>query len=398
VAMQSSAIIILLLAVVIVIPSDAFIRSPIKFHNPLDDYTGGNHGGNYSGGNHGADYSGDYSGGDYSAGDYSGGDIGGDYSGGDYSGGDYSGGDYSNGDYSGGDYNGGGSTAKPKSSTKPPTSSNTAAPAAPGGCKCAKYSAEKVRIVGGTQSGIGEFPWQAALMRGQGQLFCGGTLVNARWVVTANHCVPNGLINKLFKLFTFGLLGGTTVTLGDHDVTKPDGETTYKVVKIINYPTGNTDDIALLKLDREVTFSDKIKPACLPFNYATENFEGKSVWITGWGSTSTVYASSIPAKLRKVFVDIVRNKKCAQVYGDDTIKPGHICLGNPGKSACAGDSGGPAIWVNPATSHAYLVGVTSFGDQMCSSGDYFTPAVYTRVTSYLKWIKKNIEGDGICSA
>jgi len=272
VAMQSSAIIIPLLAVVIVKPSDAFIRSPIKFHNPFDDYSGGNHGGDYSGGNHGADYSGDYSGGDYSAGDYSGGDIGGDYSGGDYSGGniggdysggdysggdysggdiggdytgdysggDYTGGDYSNGDYSGGDYNGG-STAKPKSSTKPPTSSNTAAPAAPGDCKCAKYSAEKVRIVGGTQSGIGEFPWQAALMRGQGQLFCGGTLVNARWVVTANHCVPNGLINKLFKLFTFGLLGGTTVTLGDHDVTKPDGETTYKVVKIINYPTGNTE-------------------------------------------------------------------------------------------------------------------------------------------------------------
>jgi len=147
-----------------------------------------------------------------------------------------------------------------------------------------------------------------------------------------------------------------------------------------------------------VTFSDKIKPACLPFKYATDNFEGKSVWITGWGSMSTVHAITTPAQLRKVFVSIVTNQKCKQTYGDNTIKNTHICLGNPGKSACAGDSGGPAVWVNPATSHAYLVGVTSFGDQDCSSGATFTPGVYTRVTTYLQWIKKTTQGDGICSA
>ena len=49
------------------------------------------------------------------------------------------------------------------------------------------------KIVGGTDAGWGDAPWQVALTRGTGTSifslqFCGGTLINSDWVLTAAHC------------------------------------------------------------------------------------------------------------------------------------------------------------------------------------------------------------------
>ena len=45
----------------------------------------------------------------------------------------------------------------------------------------------RARIVGGTEAPKGAWPWQA-LITSRGFGFCGGTLVNTQWVVTAAHC------------------------------------------------------------------------------------------------------------------------------------------------------------------------------------------------------------------
>merc|ERR1712013_790840 len=44
------------------------------------------------------------------------------------------------------------------------------------------------------------------------------------------------------------------------------------------------DYIAILKLSKDLTFSDKIKPACLPTS-ATKDYSGKASTISGWGGT-----------------------------------------------------------------------------------------------------------------
>lgn len=43
------------------------------------------------------------------------------------------------------------------------------------------------RIVGGTQSAQGAWPWQVALLLNETH-FCGGSLVSPYWVVSATHC------------------------------------------------------------------------------------------------------------------------------------------------------------------------------------------------------------------
>ena len=49
------------------------------------------------------------------------------------------------------------------------------------------------KIVGGTYANAGDAPWQVALTRSTGSdvfsaQFCGGTLINSDWVLTAAHC------------------------------------------------------------------------------------------------------------------------------------------------------------------------------------------------------------------
>jgi len=43
------------------------------------------------------------------------------------------------------------------------------------------------RITNGSPAERGQFPWQVALII-DGSWFCGGSLINSQWVLTAGHC------------------------------------------------------------------------------------------------------------------------------------------------------------------------------------------------------------------
>ena len=54
------------------------------------------------------------------------------------------------------------------------------------------------RIVGGVDASISDYPWQVALTSPSGYGFCGGSIINDSWVLTAAHCVSGESSSSLY--------------------------------------------------------------------------------------------------------------------------------------------------------------------------------------------------------
>ncbi|XP_055846066.1 chymotrypsin BI-like [Episyrphus balteatus] len=138
----------------------------------------------------------------------------------------------------------------------------------------------------------------------------------------------------------------------------------------------------MIRLPDPVTLSDYIKPASLPkYTGNTPTYSGKTGTISGWGRVSDS-SSGISPTLQWADVPIISNSACANYYGSRPSS--QICISTKGshKATCSGDSGGPLVLKGTDT----LVGVTSYGSSYgCEVGH---PSGFSRVTSYLSWIKE----------
>ena len=81
--------------------------------------------------------------------------------------------------------------------------------------------------------------------------------------------------------------------MGDHDLDSKEDDTTaenYKVKKIIRHEAYNRrsfeNDIALLELDRDVTYTPEIHPICLPVTPEAKarNLTNTNPFVGGWGT------------------------------------------------------------------------------------------------------------------
>ncbi|KAK2920510.1 chymotrypsin B-like [Channa argus] len=225
------------------------------------------------------------------------------------------------------------------------------------------------RIVNGEEAVPHSWPWQVSLQQSNGFHFCGGSLINENWVVTAAHC----------NVMTYH-----RVIAGEHDKGFGSNEDTQllKPAKVFTHPKWNpstiNNDIALIKLATPARLSTNVSPVCLA--ETTDNFPAGMTCVTsGWGLTR-YNAPSTPNKLQQAALPLLSNEQCKTHWGSN-ISDVMICAGGAGATSCMGDSGGPLVCEKD---NAWtLVGIVSWGSSRCSTS---TPAVYSRVTELRSWV------------
>ncbi|CAH1396046.1 unnamed protein product [Nezara viridula] len=243
------------------------------------------------------------------------------------------------------------------------------------------------RIVGGKDAANGEFPWIVSITR-RGGHFCGGTVLNNRWVLTAAHCLCSG-----------GLVLGTgdlRILVGGHDLRLPPAK--YVGVRnVLLHPSYSCskylNDIALLELDEELSWSDAVRPACLPTNYQG-SFSDSVAVVAGWGWTSEQTSASAGGRtniLQKVELTVLGNDRCRAWYKSMgkkvKIHDSQMCAGfeQGGKDSCWADSGGP-LMVGEGQ-NTMVIGIVSTGIG-CARPKL--PGLYTRISDYVSWIDQTL--------
>ncbi|XP_073819989.1 serine protease 7 [Musca autumnalis] len=269
----------------------------------------------------------------------------------------------------------------------------------PVGTQCGPQSIGN-KIYNGNDTNIDEYPWMALLeyrtKKGGLILNCGGSLINKRYVITAAHCVKGEIETEVGPL--------TRIRLGEYNINEEidciADDCNKKVVevgyeKVIPHPeydprnSNNHHDIALIRLAQEIEYSDFIRPVCLPL----ENTRGAPInpgdllIVAGWGRTLEARQSNVKKQLA---IPVTDHNACVKKYATKKVHliTSQLCAGGEfAKDSCDGDSGGPLM----RQSHMkrwFLEGIVSFGNRCGLEG---WPAVYTRVTDYIPWIKQTVK-------
>lgn len=222
----------------------------------------------------------------------------------------------------------------------------------------------ETRVIGGHDA-TEDYSFMVSLQL-DGRPFCGGSLIEADWVVTAAHCVANRDPADF------------TARVGSHEYN--DGGTKTGVGETIVHPeyTGAAgNDIALVKLDQAVEQA--------PVAIAEESGgAGTATRILGWGQSCFDEDCETPVVLQELDTKVVADDQCRELaVGKE------ICTDSdtPDAQACNGDSGGPQLKGRQGAWE--LIGATSRDgddDPQCATGT----GIWTDVTAHQSWIAEQI--------
>ncbi|XP_062837808.1 hepatocyte growth factor isoform X2 [Anolis carolinensis] len=231
-------------------------------------------------------------------------------------------------------------------------------------------STKQPRVVNGipTQPDKG---WMVSL-KDRGRHFCGGSLVQDNWILTAKQCFPSRYNLNDYQAW-----------LGIHNVERAHEEEHKQVLNISQLVYGpQGSDLVLLKLSRPAVISEAVATIRLPITGCTIP-EGTTCTVYGWGHTGR---TTFDGRLQEANMIIVGNERCNQDLGGNVVvKESEMCARaeSIGSGTCERDYGGPLVCEQNRIK--IVVGVIIPG-RGCAIPR--RPGIFVRVAFYSKWIHK----------
>ncbi|OXA59670.1 transmembrane protease serine 9 isoform X2 [Folsomia candida] len=274
-------------------------------------------------------------------------------------------------------------------------------------CECGVFSRKDddlTRWENEKVSFLNVYPWSVSLVAPGGMFaFCGGSLINDRYVLTSAACVDGSNAEGVEALI------GTwpAAHLSEDDSLNTTNLFRKAVVRVIIHPLyadGHLDyNIALLRLKGPVpTFGTRgaVTPVCLPNPEESDLVQGMNASSLLWRFDE--YGGAIvPRHRSEVDWVVLGQQECRNLdYNDQWTKMPEtmLCAKTDEPAAdhpfhltydCPGDAGGPLVITSGY--QKVQIGIDSW------TACYSKPSgvgLFTRVSEFLPWIKSHISEDG----
>lgn len=224
-------------------------------------------------------------------------------------------------------------------------------------------------MIGGSNAPASGISYQVTFRTIMTLHWCGGSIINLRWVLSAAHCLVDRAVNSITVM-----VGSNTLDAGGafHQASLIRVHPSYNRVTFVN-------DVALLQIQGQFIWTARVQPVALGTIVVGG---GINAVFSGWGHTDQ--NASRPNHLQVVTLQTITNAVCRS-----RMRPGEehfvvdskICtFTRVGQGTCPGDSGGPLVQGNTQ------IGILSWGVLPCGGG---FPDGFDRVSSFRAWILAN---------
>lgn len=227
--------------------------------------------------------------------------------------------------------------------------------------------------------------------------FCGATVINSQYILTAAHCVHdtngNPDVSKMMHIWAIPSMATesqyNTGAYQSARVSEIYYQNTYSGNLIPALGTVLPNDIAILKLESALNIGDRQsilnssqnESDLLSSSLTSYKVVGRGLIEGQASSNGQVLQTSLTLKARSV---------CGASTSDGQLCFDGALQGSYKNSTCKGDSGGPVYWWDGV--QYKQVGITSYGPQTCGDSSMPYTSVYTEVHDYYGWINNVVNG------